>query len=94
MGKIGAIDSLLADYRIAKSTDKILTKNLRKEILDPILIHCAEAKTIFISLDESLQGIHLNSLPMENGKPVSELFSIRPMVSLFELLQMDSADNK
>jgi len=59
---------------------------LRKQVLDPILAALPGIKTLFVSLDDSLQLAPLDALPAASGQPIGSRVQLRHVVSLLDLL--------
>jgi len=59
---------------------------LRKLVWDPILLQIGEARRLVVVLDDVLQLVVLDALPLDEGRLVGERWRIEPRVTLGELL--------
>ena len=67
-------------------------KDLRRLVLDPILEVTADVDTLFLGVDEALELVPLDALATDDGEPVGAKIAVRPLVSLFDLLQQTSTE--
>jgi CHAT domain-containing protein len=66
-------------------------KALRARVLDPILAAAGDVDTLWISVDEALELVPLDALARDNGTPLGSTIALRPLVSLFDLLEPPGA---
>jgi len=64
----------------------ILGKELRKQLLDPVLELAGSVSRIYIRPDDILHLVPLDALPLEEGTLVGERIQIRPLGFLSELV--------
>ncbi len=79
LGLVAELEELVRGFGRATS------KRLRKLVIDPILGGLDGVEVLHIALDESLELVPIDALPMSNGVPLGARMSIRPVSSLFEL---------
>ena len=67
-------------------------RDLRRLVLDPILEASADVDTLFLGVDEALELMPLDALATDDGEPVGTKIAVRPLVSLFDLLQQTTTE--
>jgi CHAT domain-containing protein len=68
-----------------------LQQELRRAVLDPILVSLDEAiTTLYFAVDEALELVPLDALAQDDGSPVGSAIALRPLSSLLELLEQDT----
>jgi CHAT domain-containing protein len=60
---------------------------LRARVLDPVLAAAGAIDTLWFTADEALELVPLDGLARDDGEPLGSTIALRPLVSLFELLE-------
>jgi hypothetical protein len=63
---------------------------IRRAVLDPILAELSEdTTTLYLAVDEALELVPLDALAQDDGSPIGEKIALKPLGSLFELLEQN-----
>ena len=66
-------------------------KELRHALLDPLLAAAGKVETLFVALDELLELVPLDALPLHSGEPFGSHVQLRRLASLLELARTPDA---
>jgi CHAT domain-containing protein len=66
-------------------------QQLRGTLIAPLLSACGPIDTLYVAVDELLELVPLDALPLDANHLVGERVAIRPLVSLFDLLERQGA---
>jgi CHAT domain-containing protein len=67
---------------------------LRDRVVAPLLSACGSIDTLYLAVDDLLELVPLDALPLDGERLVGERIALRPLVSLFDLLDPPQATTR
>jgi CHAT domain-containing protein len=62
-------------------------QRLREALIAPLMDACGPVRILYVAVDDTLELVPLDALPCEGGLALGERVELRPLVSLFDLLE-------